>query len=59
LLELRGTSVETGKVRTPVGSTAGPRLRPSKPVVARTGAFPVFTIVAVPTIRSPSLCTDM
>ena len=47
-----------GKLRTPIARPPPTRLRPSTPVVDLTDAFPVFTIVAEPTIRPPSLPTE-
>src|SRR4029079_14260338 len=57
-IEPRGGSEGTEKVRTPVGFPPEPRLTPRTPVVGRTGAFRVFTIVALPTMRPRSLCTE-
>src|SRR5437868_2084936 len=51
VLEPPGGSDETEKLRTPVGLSRKPRLTPSTPLVDRTAPFPVFTTVAVPTIR--------
>jgi hypothetical protein len=59
LLNPPGASEGTEKLTTPVALPPEPRLRPSNPVVDLTGAFPVFTIVAVPTNRPRSSRTEI
>ena len=59
VLDLPGASEATEKVRTPVALRPAPRLSASTPVVDRTGTFPVLMMIAVPTIRPRSSCTEM
>jgi hypothetical protein len=51
LLEPRGRSERTEKLRIPVAALRGDELRASTPVVERTTALPVLTIVARAMIR--------
>src|SRR5947207_7662124 len=58
-LEPRGGSDGIEKPRTPVALPLGPPLRPRTPVVDRTEALPLFTTLAVPTIRPPRSRTEI